>query len=312
MPIKKLLFLSILSSSSLFALWDFGGGMGYRRDQIGFDFSLSDQTIYKERNNDLNGLPFELYLQYESRWLLFSLRGDVGWYLSGHAANDPLVGIPHLPSYQSSFTESVHGFFSDFEGLFGVRLDFDREFWGALQGSMGVFYQELKRGVPSPSQHLIDGVVSITYDLSQTRLDRLWWGPGAGAALAYQPQSAWVFEAEYFYYFLYLNQHFEPLAYITYLGANPSAFIIRTDSQADLTGQGQFFRGKMAAQVSKSCWMNLVFDLLYFNADKKEGSLKKSFQELFPTAATFSLTESVQGKAWWHSFSILLEIETIF
>ncbi len=274
--------------------FQFSCAIGYRRDKAEMDFP----GIYSS-TDFLNSVEFGSTMRIQALNFLFSLDGDVGWFVSGSGSNDVPLQAPSRETLQEKSNYSSGGFFTDGWANFGYPLGEVYQF--LPQASFGIFYQQISQGECHPAGPI----------LSHSRLKRLWFGPGAGADLIARPDPAWLFSAGYFYYFLHFDQSFNLFSDLLYSSPSFAEYFLWQKYRASTYAHGQKISGKISAQIAQEWRFNLRFDAFLFSA-KNPGTLKQDFTQLFPLEATFSEKVELQGSAAWQAYSAFVEIEYFF
>lgn len=287
------LFPVFLSAEAL----QFALGAGCRRDDVSFKipgtYDGKDLLWGVELDTSLKVMPGRFDLTFE---------GVGGWYVSGSGVSRATVQA--LGSSTSGrYWRSSGGFFCEGTGAFGYSLGTYPFRW-IPAAIFGVFYQQIKYGSSHPQSD-----ANLSYNLSQTRLDRFWYGPGVGVDAQFRPHISWIFSAGYFYYFLHFNQTLDPFADLK-VGA--SELFVQQKFRTSAPAQGQKISGKITAQIAEEWRMNLLFQAFLFSSLKKSTSLKQNGEQVLPTQGSFSSSESLFGDAKWQAYAGLLELEYFF
>lgn len=281
-------------------LFQFNFGIGYRKDKAEMSLSGDNRKFYSSTDL-LNSVELGSAMRLFGQKISFSMEADVGWVVSGSGRGALLLRAPSMGISEGRFRHSSGGYFTD--GQVNLGTFFGSSLWQiAPQGSFGFFYQQIKQGKCDPP----------ICDLSHSRLKRFWFGPGIGGELIFRPHFAWIFIAEYFYYYLHFDQKFDLFSDLVYSSPSFSEYFIWQKYRASTPGQGQKISGKISAQVSADYRFNLRFDAFLFSADNKSSRLRQNYMQVFPVEASFSEIDSLHTDASWQAYSGFAEVEYFF
>lgn len=319
-------FLLTFISLRVDAYFDFGIGVGFRRDDMeGTKFNLDNTLSFTSRNTP-DILQFDSFFELCVCNFVLEGYGSYGFFGNETIEATNVLSVV-APGTAIDFLFEGNGNVISINGDLGYCLTLWKDCLYLIPfGGYGYdrYFEKRKEVTPTPSSVTINlpplEIIQVFLELEP--LKRIWWGPFAGGRLIIDLFCNLSIEAAYSYHWLTFSQpeEFSEDIFVRIIGLT-SSFFVGTEVLLDGVG---IVETKSA--VGHRAVVNLIYHIndcwdfglrsiyFYYSTGLKRDLLDvtETITTLFPVSSSVTFEQQNPGDVTWKSISIAAEISFTF